>query len=528
MASTEAQRLEAVRYRIETLLQLVREGMIRVPAFQRDLRWSERDVHRLFDSIYRGYPIGTLLFWERSASAGQVTLGPVSVTAPEQEKASWVVDGQQRVTSLAASLLGDGVDTEDQRFRVSFDLANEQFVRTRASDPDTRIPVRGAFDLQTVMAWVRERNLVSLHQDRAFRLADRLRNYEIPAYKVEASDEQALREIFDRTNTFGKRMTKAEVFRALNTSSDPQADLKSLANDIAAQGFGELEGNTLVYCVLATRGPDVLREFRGEFDSSSDSVKAFQATSEAILRTIAFLRDHADVPHFDLVPYQHQTVGLARFFALHPEPDHHVLTLLRRWFWRAAELGPLPKKGNTGTLRAAGGAIVAGDSYKSVETLLEIFDGQRPEFDLGNFRWTASSTRMAVCALARLQPRSANESAIDITEAIEMDGREALRPIVAHSGSRLELTLANRVFVAPTEHGSDSEAADALTNAPESIRKGHAISESAHAALMVGDAALFLEARLGDIKTLTNAFLASRSEWEVALRPSIEQLVSDG
>ena len=98
-----ASRLDAARYKIEELLALVREGKVRVPRFQRPLRWTGKDVERLFDSIYKGYPVGTLLFWVREAEAEHVRLGPVTIDAPAQQEANWVVDGQQRLTSLVGS-----------------------------------------------------------------------------------------------------------------------------------------------------------------------------------------------------------------------------------------------------------------------------------------------------------------------------------------------------------------------------------------------------------------------------------------
>lgn len=522
----EAQRLEAVRYRIESLLQLVIDGKIRIPDFQRGLRWTNRDVLRLFDSLYKGYPIGTLLFWQRPAEASIVHLGPVRVDAPGTSEASWVVDGQQRLTALAAALLPSEPGRTDNRFEVSFDLEREQFYPTRDGDADTRIPVRGAFDLQSVLAWVRDRRLDERHQERAFQLADRLRNYEIPAYRVDAEDEQALREIFDRTNTFGKRMTKAEVFRALNTSADPDADLSSLADDIASRGFGSLEGNTLVYCILATRGPDVLRDFHHEFSSPEDTITAFQATSAAIGRTMTFLKSEADVPHFDLVAYQHQVVALVRFFALHPEPEDQTLTLLRRWFWQAAEVGPLPKLGSTGTLRAACTAIVPGNEHGSVRSLLEHFDVAAPQFDLGNYRWTASSTRIAVCALARQRPMAFRDGEpLDVTELIDLAGRDSLRPLVERSSSPDELTLANRVFVDPADQASDSELTSVLLSASEEVLASHLISPALHALLAEGAGAEFLAQRRLLVVHATQQFLDARTERNIAIRPSIAQLV---
>ena len=251
--SAGLERTDAARFKIEQLLTFVRAGQVRVPRFQRGLKWTATDVERLFDSIYRGFPIGTLLFWARPAAAGPVDMGPIHIEAPQVDDALWVVDGQQRVTSLAAALLPESDAGSDPRFDLAFDLATERFVPLRGNeDRETRLPLRSAYDLQRVLSWLRERQLPEGMQDRAFRLADRLRNYEVPAYIVKADDEDALRQIFDRTNTFGKRMTRAEVFHALHTSTNEQtSDLRALADEVNALGFGEFDDNTLLFCVLS-------------------------------------------------------------------------------------------------------------------------------------------------------------------------------------------------------------------------------------------------------------------------------------
>ena len=77
-------------------------GRVRIPKFQRPLRWDAKDVLSLLDSVYRGYPIGTLLFWRRPAEADPIVHGTVSIAAPAVTDALWVVDGQQRIISLIA------------------------------------------------------------------------------------------------------------------------------------------------------------------------------------------------------------------------------------------------------------------------------------------------------------------------------------------------------------------------------------------------------------------------------------------
>src|SRR5665811_229393 len=48
---------------LPTLFRRIQQGEIRVPAFQRGFVWTEAQILQLLESVYRGFPIGSLLFW---------------------------------------------------------------------------------------------------------------------------------------------------------------------------------------------------------------------------------------------------------------------------------------------------------------------------------------------------------------------------------------------------------------------------------------------------------------------------------
>jgi uncharacterized protein with ParB-like and HNH nuclease domain len=74
------------------------------PHFQRPFRWGREDVRRLFDGVLKGYPIGSVLLWLRAAPRQEFVLGNLRIDAEATDHALWVVDGQQRITSLANAL----------------------------------------------------------------------------------------------------------------------------------------------------------------------------------------------------------------------------------------------------------------------------------------------------------------------------------------------------------------------------------------------------------------------------------------
>jgi hypothetical protein len=84
------------------MVQYVMEGEIRLPKFQRGWVWSDEQVVRLFDSLIRGYHVGSLLIWERyQLKASTEIFGGIPVNAPAPRYSGYLlVDGQQRVASL--------------------------------------------------------------------------------------------------------------------------------------------------------------------------------------------------------------------------------------------------------------------------------------------------------------------------------------------------------------------------------------------------------------------------------------------
>jgi uncharacterized protein with ParB-like and HNH nuclease domain len=104
-----------VDYDLGGLLHYIEIGDIGLPDIQRPFVWSNAKVRDLFDSMYRGFPVGYLLFWENGAGNGTKQIGVGGKQHPVP--ARLIVDGQQRLTSLFAVFRGKKVLDEDYRER---------------------------------------------------------------------------------------------------------------------------------------------------------------------------------------------------------------------------------------------------------------------------------------------------------------------------------------------------------------------------------------------------------------------------
>ena len=117
-------RPEARTFSVQDLLEMVASGRVRIPSFQRGLKWDRMNASLLLESLFRGYPVGTLLLWEAAAPAGEVRFGSLTLPAPQMPNALWVVDGQQRIVSLARILLAADPDSDDFALYVDLDAAD--------------------------------------------------------------------------------------------------------------------------------------------------------------------------------------------------------------------------------------------------------------------------------------------------------------------------------------------------------------------------------------------------------------------
>ncbi|HEX4705410.1 MAG TPA: DUF262 domain-containing protein, partial [Pseudonocardiaceae bacterium] len=237
----------ATTYVLDDLAKRAWTGQIRVPHFQRGLRWDRQDVLRLFDSILKGYPIGNLLLWVRSSPAQEVTLGRLIIDAPASDSTFWVVDGQQRITSLANALHPAGAT--DPRFALAYDLDQRRVVpQTNRTNPAV-IPLPVIFDLQRLVRWQIDNPEFQDRIDEASAITKRLREFTIPVYLVKQDNPEVLQDIFDRMNNYGKKLTRAEVFSALYAGDEGQRDqtlsIEIIADRISADlGFGLIDEDT--------------------------------------------------------------------------------------------------------------------------------------------------------------------------------------------------------------------------------------------------------------------------------------------
>ena len=219
------------RYSLTHLVEDIRVGRIGLPDIQRPFVWSASKARDLFDSLYRGYPVGTLMFWETGAEVGTRRIG---VDESTQAPFLLVVDGQQRLTALYSVITGRAVLTksfEERRIQIAFRPGDETFEVADAAivrDPDFipditklwttgyKTTVRGFLH---ELAQARGGNLDDAQQDELEERIDRVRDLRDFGFQVvelgATANEEQVAEIFVRINSEGVKLNQSDFILTL-------------------------------------------------------------------------------------------------------------------------------------------------------------------------------------------------------------------------------------------------------------------------------------------------------------------------
>lgn len=216
---------------ISSLIEDIDMGKIGLPELQRPFVWPNVNVRDLFDSLYRGYPAGFLLFWKTGVEGGLKSIG----TDPKQSVPELaIVDGQQRLTSLYAVVKGMEVlrsNFKKERIQIAFnplsgrfDVADAAIKKDRAFIPDISVlwapdfkagSFRRAFLDQLKMV----REVTPQEEETIEDAIGNLRNllsYSFVALTLDSSvDEETIAEVFVRINGKGKALNQADFIMTL-------------------------------------------------------------------------------------------------------------------------------------------------------------------------------------------------------------------------------------------------------------------------------------------------------------------------
>lgn len=218
-----------VTYPLSLLIAKTDIGEIGLPDIQRPFVWKPAKVRDLFDSMYKGFPVGYLLFWEANPDSYR----PIGTGTKQKVPRLLIVDGQQRLVSLYAVFKEAPVvwrDYSERKISIAFRPKDQVFEVTDAAirrDPEFIPDISQIWSGKPLFRFITEfieilRQSRQVTEDEEKRLAyaisrlDDLRSYPFTALELSSAvDEEQIAEVFVRINSQGTTLKQADFILTL-------------------------------------------------------------------------------------------------------------------------------------------------------------------------------------------------------------------------------------------------------------------------------------------------------------------------
>ncbi len=329
---------------ISSAMRQIRDGQLLLPAIQRDFVWSSDRIYLFLDSLMRGYPVGTLLFWNTRQrvqyrafeSSWTDTIRHTFRVKPNGQPGTLVLDGQQRLQSLYLALEG-----ERDRARLFFDVLSgssgrngaeelhgfefltDEAAAKRNQESDTEgywVPLSEIYGCQGIP---QRRHLVGRYSEAAgiddsARIAVIDINVDTAFSKLKAEpvlnhytidqnygDDAAVTpineilEIFVRINSGGEVLSKSDLmFSLMQLGWEGASDsIDDLIEDLNSKGRFDFSKDFVLRCALVCcgRGARYSVDRLREGETIEQIEKEFPTIATALRSTVDFLVEHARI-----------------------------------------------------------------------------------------------------------------------------------------------------------------------------------------------------------------------------------------
>lgn len=405
-----------------SLISEIEKGQIKIPQFQRDFVWTVQRSAGLIDSILKGYPIGTFIFWRTKERLRSVKeLGNQQFPEPEQgESVDFVLDGQQRLTSLYACLRGVSIDRGrkniDDFSKIYINLKSEehdQIVVTEKTDEEefTYISIlallTGDF---TILA-----SYPSEFHEKLRLYKNRIESYQYSIIQVKDAPIDIATEIFTRINVGGKALSLFEIMVAKTFDHGKDFDLSEkyqiLIDNLKPLDYETISDATVLQTISMILVGECKRQVILKLDKA-EFINAWEGAIDAIERTVEYFRSFYRIPVSQLLPYNALIVPFAYFFFKHKDkPVGKKQKYLQDFFWRCSLSGRYSSS-------------VESKLAQDIKRVDKIIKEELPSYDWsidtstdyieenGGFSAGRSYVKAILCLYAYQQPKSFNDNSI--------------------------------------------------------------------------------------------------------------------
>ena len=404
-----------------SLFAEIEDGTIKIPQFQRDFVWSKAKSAKLLDSIVKGYPIGTFILWKTNERLRSIrNLGGVPLPDTSAGDAvKYVLDGQQRLTSLFVTLKGLTIKRDEQQedysqFWVDLTVSEHEdiiLMESAGSVGEKTIQLNDLLsgDFAYLAGFPKEL------QDKIRTYKNRIESYQFSAILMKDAAIDVATEVFTRLNTGGQALSVFEIMVAKTYDPDKDFDLAekfgALVTDLQAVDYDTLSSATVLQTVAVLIRKDCRKQTILSLPKD-EVIKMWPKAAQAIHSCVDYFRNYYRIPVSRLLPYPALVIPFAYFFYKHPDkPTGDRQKYLHDFFWRVSLGGRYSQSLET---------RVAQDISKIdriLQNKLPVYDWAvdvSPDFirNEGYFSTSRSFVKAILCVLAHREPKSFVDNSI--------------------------------------------------------------------------------------------------------------------
>ncbi len=503
---------------LEELFEEIKQGKLRSPRFQRPFIWDAEAMRKLFESVVKGYPIGSLLIWDPGEYYECLPhFGPIGQEEPARDRKdlAYVLDGQHRLATLygATHVVGEPPEqSELRRWWMWYDLDEEEFTHApRGHVGPHHLPLRsilGTTDfLQFCSRLLKERTRDGqVLVGRAERLARLIRGFKVPVVRIRGGALEDASEIFSRLNSSGKPMAADQLVSALTYREGPGAfDLAARISEILTQlgefHFAGVERSAVLRTLAGTAGIRIHSKpgtqvanflFSEKFTPASRE-ELVGKTRDGLVAAARWLSVRCGVKCDHLLPYAMQLVLLSQFW-YRRAPSAHEEQVLRRWFFATSFTGWFAG-GNTKQINDD--LADMGRFAEHGQQSFPVFDERAKPFPE---RFDLRAARVRAFLLATLipaQPLYRASQPVDLVPIFTDDDAAVVPKVFSRrEGSVAASSPANRILLPNRDgKGARQQLLDLSADEQEVVLRSHCINDLAFRALEDDDLEAFVAAR---------------------------------
>jgi hypothetical protein len=407
--------LENIPVKYSDLISEIETGQVKIPQFQRKFVWDIKSSAKLLDSIIKGYPIGTFIYWRTDERLRAVrNLGDIELPEPKNgEYINYVLDGQQRLTSLFATLKGlkitdeEGRESDYSEMYVDFNAQDGQEIII--TDP-SKLAERTFIKVTDLMEG--SLTLLAAYPQEYHKTIEEfkkiIQSYTFSVINLKNAPIYVATEVFTRLNVGGKALTLFEIMVAKTYDSKKRFDLAEkydeLTEELATSHYDTIPSATVLQVIAILLERDCTRKQILNLDKEK-FIGIWDEATNCIKQSVDFFRSYG-ISVSRILPYNALIVPFSYYFFLHKKnPTGEIKKRLEDFFWRAS-LG----------FRYSSG--VESKLAQDIEKIEKIVKGELPKYEwvvnvdeefVENNGWFSTGkafVKAILCLLSKQTPKS--------------------------------------------------------------------------------------------------------------------------